>query len=173
MKGTSIFVTHECYNYGEKGYNQDRCPTPRKFFMKCNFLGHTQETCTRGQKIEGGTLINLRLILGPPIPSSPNRTPGLPIPARFKNKITDSPLKENRLNEDHTPPLSSTGLVGAQFLVRNNIPSLRGKGMRVGFWNIRRTGSAIDVGLQRAANLNFDIFFLVEVHLDRDKDGTL
>ena len=45
--------------------------------------------------------------------------------------------------------------------------------MRVGFWNVRRTGSAIDVGLQRAAELNLDIFFLAEVHLDRDRDGNL
>ena len=31
----------------------------------------------------------------------------------------------------------------------------------------------MDVGLQRAAEFNFDICFLAEVHLDRDRNGTL
>ena len=43
----------------------------------------------------------------------------------------------------------------------------------MGFWNVRRTGSAMDVGLQRAAELNFDIFFMAEVHLDKDRDRNL
>ena len=43
----------------------------------------------------------------------------------------------------------------------------------MGFWNVRRTGSAMDVGLQWAAELDLDIFFLAEVHLDRDRDGNL
>ena len=43
----------------------------------------------------------------------------------------------------------------------------------MGFWNLRRIGSAMDVGLQRAAELNLDIFFLAEVHLDKDRDGIL
>ena len=45
--------------------------------------------------------------------------------------------------------------------------------MKVGFWNVRRTGSAMDVGLQRAAELEFNVFFLAEVHLDKDKEGNL
>ena len=43
----------------------------------------------------------------------------------------------------------------------------------MGFWNVRRTGSAMDVGLQRAAELEFDVFFMAEVHLDKDRDGIL
>ena len=43
----------------------------------------------------------------------------------------------------------------------------------MGFWNVKRTGSAIDVRLQRAAELEFDVFFLAEVHLDKDKEGNL
>ena len=43
----------------------------------------------------------------------------------------------------------------------------------MGFWNVRRAGSAMDAGLQRAAELNLDVFFLAEVHLDKDRDGTL
>ena len=35
----------------------------------------------------------------------------------------------------------------------------------VGFWDMRRNGSAMDIGLQRAAKLNLDIFFLGEAHL--------
>ena len=61
--------------------------------------------------------------------------------------------------------------------VRNNMSSLRNKGkeegLRVGFWNVRRTGSVMDVGLQRAAELDIDIFFMAEVHLDKDRDGIL
>ena len=45
--------------------------------------------------------------------------------------------------------------------------------LRVGFWNVRRTGNAMDAGLQRAAELDLDIFFLAEVHLDKDKERNL
>ena len=31
----------------------------------------------------------------------------------------------------------------------------------------------MDVGLQRAAELKIDVFFLAEVHLDKDKEGNL
>ena len=43
----------------------------------------------------------------------------------------------------------------------------------VGFWNMRRNGSAMDIKLQRAAELNLDIFFLGEAHLDKDRNGEL
>ena len=45
--------------------------------------------------------------------------------------------------------------------------------VNIGFWNVRRTGNTMDVGLQRAADLKFDIFFIGEVHLDRDGSGVI
>src|SRR5258706_6877086 len=45
--------------------------------------------------------------------------------------------------------------------------------VNIGFWNVRRTGSAMDVGLQRAAELGLDIFFLGEIHIDKDRNNNL
>ena len=46
-------------------------------------------------------------------------------------------------------------------------------GLRVGFWNVRRTSSVMDARLQRAAELNLDVFFMAEVRLDKDRDRIL
>ena len=62
---------------------------------------------------------------------------------------------------------------GCPAAVRNNMPSPREAELRVGFWNVRRTGDAMDAGLQQAADLDLDIFFLAEVHLDGKIDRTL
>ena len=89
VKVTSIFVNHGCYNCGERGHNQDRCPKLRRFCIKCNFLGHTQETvCMRGKKREGGALPNPR-----PTPSPPEMKDG------FVNIISQGMYRRGRLDE--------------------------------------------------------------------------